>query len=404
MFVAIIIIVLFAALAIRNLKAALILLAGLLPLYLLRFSIGPIPTTTLEGIILTAFAVWLIKFRAWKINYRSLGPYVRPLLLLIASACFAVVIANDTIGALGIWKAYFIEPAMVFVMMRSLFKTRKDWTLALKALGISAAMIGAFAIFQAGTGLGIPSPWDLEHRATSIFSYPNAAGLFLAPVAAIAIILAIKTRDRFFWPIVAILCTAGVIAAQTEAAFIAIPGALLITLLASDAEKKIKIGVSILALIALVALLFFSPVARQKLTLQDYSGQVRLSQWFETSELLSDNIPFGVGLSEYPNALTPYHDPTLYEIFQYPHNIVLNIWVELGLLGLFAFFWLASLSLKSIHQNKSDALKLAAFAALSVMVIHGLVDVPYFKNDLSVMVWILIAIMSAVIPTPQKNS
>ncbi|MCH8049550.1 hypothetical protein IH979_02465, partial [Patescibacteria group bacterium] len=77
------------------------------------------------------------------------------------------------------------------------------------------------------------------------------------------------------------------------------------------------------------------------------------------------------------------------------HNIFLNIWSELGILGLLAFFWLAFYTIRTIQIHRDDALKLAAFAALATMVIHGLVDVPYFKNDLAVMTWLLLAIISA---------
>jgi len=35
-------------------------------------------------------------------------------------------------------------------------------------------------------------------------------------------------------------------------------------------------------------------------------------------------------------------------------------------------------------------------SAMVVIVVHGLVDVPYFKNDLAVMFWALIALMSLV--------
>ena len=108
--------------------------------------------------------------------------------------------------------------------------------------------------------------------------------------------------------------------------------------------------------------------------------------------MLLDHPAFGAGLNAYPQTLAPYHDNTLYEIFQYPHNLFLNIWTELGLLGLIAFFWLAWLIIRTaVHGRlKSRPYVLALFAALLAMTIHGLVDVPYFKNDLSVLTWILI--------------
>lgn len=386
----------FATLAWRNLRLALILLAGLLPTYLLRFSIGPIPFTLLEVFILTAAGIWLTKHHGWKIDLRSIRPWHQPLLLVLAAASFGVSVAPDSIAALGIWKAYFLEPALVFLMMRAMFKDRHDWHMALKTLCVSAVVISLFAITQYFSGLGIPEPWDIERRVTSIFDYPNALGLFLSPIAAIATVMFVRAQTwwRAFWVTTLGLSVLSIILAQTEAALIALPAGLILTLLFSDAKKKTKLRITGESVLILAILTLLIPAVAQKLFLQDYSGQVRISQWSESVQMLAHKPAFGAGLSGYPEALEPYHDPTLYEIFQYPHNILLNIWSELGLLGLAAFAWLIVLTVKTILREPADRLKLAAFAALTVMTVHGLVDVPYFKNDLSVMTWVLIAIMS----------
>jgi O-antigen ligase len=159
------------------------------------------------------------------------------------------------------------------------------------------------------------------------------------------------------------------------------------------------------------------PITRNKLLLQDYSGQVRLSQWSETVAFLKDNLFFGAGLNGYPEALTQYHNPTLYEIFQYPHNIFLNTWVELGVLGLIALIWFSHLIFSSILRRrpkdlpelirlsaKGRHLQLALFAALLTIFIHGLVDVPYFKNDLSLLTWTLLAGFSVTSSRFQRDT
>ena len=40
--------------------------------------------------------------------------------------------------------------------------------------------------------------------------------------------------------------------------------------------------------------------------------------------------------------------------------------------------------------------------AIIVIVVHGLVDVPYFKNDLAVMFWLFLAMVS-IIKLEEKN-
>ena len=391
---------LFALLAWRDLRFALVLLAGLLPTYLLRFSIGPVPGTLLEVCILLAVAVWLVRHHNWRLDLRRIDRWTHVGLLVLAAASFGVVVAPDTIGAFGIWKAYFVEPFLVFVMMRSLFK-QGDWYKALIALAVSSIAVSAFALFQFATGLAIPVPWDIERRVTSLFDYPNAVGLFVAPMVTVSLLLSVQKQQpaRWFWITSAVFGCAAIVVAQTEAALVAVPAALIVTLLLSRATVKKKRALAFLG-IALLLTALVVPFSRSKILLQDYSGGVRLAQWTETLQMLAHNPAFGAGLNAYPQTLEAYHDGTLYEIFQYPHNIILNIWSELGLLGLLALLslgWLAIAELRTLDrlQHHVTALKQAAFAALLTMTIHGLVDVPYFKNDLAVMTWIFIAILAA---------
>lgn len=392
----------FAVIAWRNLKLALTLILGLLPAYLLRFELA-IPWTVLEGFILIAFATWLFGHYGYKLDLRTLGKYRAPLFFLLAMATFATIWAPDQTSALGVWKAYFIEPMLMFVMLRSTFTDRADWMRALSVLSLTAIAIALFAIFQAVTGLGLPIPWDVERRATSVFEYPNAVGLFVAPIiAASAVMVASLGRKYRMGIAMAAGAAFGIIAiilAETEAALVAIPAALLITLFMSGVGTKTKIVTLIGSTMLVTIMLAAVPTVREKILLQDYSGGVRRAQWGETIELIKDRPLHGAGLSGYPTVFEPYHDPTLYEIFQFPHNVILNFWVEMGVFGVVAFLWIAGVTAKVAWMRRDDALVLAAFAALLTMTIHGLVDVPFFKNDLAV----LTAFFLAMILAPTEN-
>lgn len=397
----IIISLLFGAYAWRNFKSALILLAGLLPVYLLRFSIGPLPTTLLEVLTLITIAIWIIQKKPDWQKIKSL-PWLVPAGLFLLAASIGVFVATDAVSALGIWKAYFIEPILIAVIFATAL-TKKDWPKVFLALGVSAAILSLFGILQYATGLGIPTPWDIELRVTSLFDYPNALGLFLAPLLSYGIVQLFQKRDSTFWLGVSSLSLVAILLSQTEAALVAIPAALFIAMWLSPLSAKVKNVLIPTVLITTTVLIAFVPIVREKLLLQDYSGQVRISQWQETANLVLDRPLFGSGLNGYALALVPYHNAQQYEIFQYPHNFFLNIWVELGLLGLVAFFWLTVLVLRSTFSALRTSHSLAIFTALLTMTIHGLVDVPYFKNDLAIMTWILIAAFFTVNSTVEER-
>ncbi|MBI4450308.1 O-antigen ligase family protein [Candidatus Uhrbacteria bacterium] len=137
----------------------------------------------------------------------------------------------------------------------------------------------------------------------------------------------------------------------------------------------------------------------QKLTFQKWSGSVRLAQYRETWRLLRDHPIRGAGLAGYQQAIAPYHEKRDVEIFLYPHNLLLAIWVELGLAGLLLFLTILYQFFRQLFSPPLSGRgsergwgRYGIVAAMFVVLVHGLVDVPYFKNDLAMLVWVIVAI------------
>lgn len=381
--------VLFALIAWTALPRAVLLVATLLPAYLLRANFFGIPTTLLELMLFVVVAVWLIQNRRRLPALFTLEKkWAIAVALLVLSATVSAIIAPDTFAALGIWKAYFIEPILFFYVLIDLLRQEQMTTDRLwSGLLAGGALVAVVALIQWISGAGIPIPWDIERRVTGVFDYPNALGLYLGPLAVVA--FARKRRMRICFGFLFILV---LILAKSEAAL----GALFVTLVVMGLThlrfRKWTIGVLIIFTIVNLTFPILRSYLLEKATLGDISGQVRLSQWSETWELLKDRPVFGAGLSGYPTALAPYHKDTHIEIFQYPHNIFLNIWTELGLLGLLSFAFISYLVFRySTTPRLYDSMTF--FLPLLQMTLHGLLDVPYFKNDLSVLTWIFLALL-----------
>jgi O-antigen ligase len=390
----------FAYLAYRDLKVALTVLLALLPTYLIRFSLGPVPSTLLEVLVLITLGVWCFKHMGWRLDFlRSMGTFRTPIMLLLAASCFAVALAPDALAALGIWKAFFVEPILLFFVFRSTFTEKKDWEHAFFALGGTVIVLSIFALFQRLTGIGIPAPWDIELRATSFFDFPNALGLFAAPIVSAAVTYAscfghpLSVTKRVAASVTALFGLLACVLSQTEAALVAIPVACMVAMFLSTAPSKVKVWVGTSVLILDFLLFTIVPSIHEKLLLQDLSGQARLAQWHETTTYLRTHWLTGAGLSGYPTAIKPYHDPRVFEIFQYPHNVFLNFWVELGLLGVITLLVFMISTARTAVMRRDDVFVLMAFAALLTMLIHGLVDVPFFKNDLSILALFFLGMM-----------
>lgn len=450
--------IIFTSLAWRRLEHAVLFTVFLLPSYLLRFTIG-LPTTVLEVMILILFLVWVIKNRTfltqrWKEIVKKKTLHSQPYLfrwLIIAwllVSFLAVGIAGWDVAAFGIWRAYFFEPLLLFIVIISVYNTRDKIICILGAFSLSVVAVGAFAIYQYISGNFIPNEFwagNTNRRATSFFPFPNAVGLYIAPLILLLVghlsWLWVSKKDfrTHIWQYLGaslgiILGCIAIIAAKSEGALLAVVAAvLLFGLLASKKSRLITIGFIIGGGVILGTVKPIQTYVLDKVLLRDFSGQVRRAQWKETWQMLYDGRLFtGAGLAQYQKAIKPYHQEGIFvkdyhdpdfqrkvvfnkafrdsvwqplEIYLYPHNVILNFWSELGLLGVIVFLFLLisffyygfSAFCQARKTNDPFAyIILGITLALLVSLIHGVVDVPYFKNDLAALFWILCAMMGTI--------
>jgi hypothetical protein len=67
-----------------------------LPAYVLRFQIGPLPTTLLEIIFLALFVAWAIQERKnWKAIYSKTKTWLLPLSLWLIAGIIGVCVADN---------------------------------------------------------------------------------------------------------------------------------------------------------------------------------------------------------------------------------------------------------------------------------------------------------------------
>ncbi len=387
---------LFGFIALRDRALALAILAATLPTYLLRFTIFGIPATLLEMMIVVLVCLWLVRDHGWK-EIRSDRAWMIAAGLIMTSATIAVFVPQNTIAAFGIWKAYFVEPILVFFMIRHLCTTQRDRERLFVGLGFGALFVAIIGIAQWITRFGIPTPWDIERRITSVFPYPNAVGLFLGPVIVIATGMLIHARHTWrttiFWITTLVTSLIAIVLAKSEASWVAVLASVFLLSITHKPARRYAIVVASVLLVMIATIVPIREVVTNKLLLRDYSGGVRLSQWSEAWTFLKDHPLMGAGLSGYPTAIKPYHVRKEFEIFQYPHQLFLNVWVEMGVLGLLAWTLLDLIVIKTVWLSRRLPIVLIIGFTLLEMMIHGLVDVAYFKNDLAVMTWILIALL-----------
>ena len=424
------VLIFFAWLSWKNIFQASLVLITCLPVYVVRVSLLGLPSTLLElmlGILFVVFIIRNPKLKHYKISWE--------LALWILVGLIAVGVAGWSLASLGVWRAYFFEAAIAFIIFVKVFDTKEKKFAVLKALAISGMAISLLAIYQYFTGQLIPNPFwaaAAQRRATSIFPYPNAVGLYLGPIIILSLagfIAAFKksAKDSWLFASAFILSLGGIIAARSDGAILAVTVAGFVLLLcANSLTRKIALSFLVLGIIIFAAVPKVRNFTIQRATLHDVSGEIRRLQWHETWQMLSNGkLITGAGLLNYQKAVAPYHQVGFFynsehlsqndfvkkvradkayrdshwqpvEVYLYPHNILLNFWSELGLLGLLLFAWIY---IKFMYQvikqfiKTHDILTLSLISVMITILVHGLVDVPYFKNDLAIMFWLFIALL-----------
>jgi len=465
MFFVLIFILIFAIAAIRDFRWGLFIFLASLPSYLIRFKIFGLPTTMLEVMFWILFFIWITRMArrggpADNSNISvirvGISPLVKskiflPVIIFFVSSIIAIWVSPNHLAALGIWRAYFLEPMIFFVMLISTVggETANNTVGGLAAyklvwpLAISVFYISIIAIAQRFFGLAIPSPWQAELRVTSVFDYPNAVGLFVAPILMLILGLLIsrifanctdlvtpphprtprslgervvrggiirvirvgisplvKSRAWFdvktvFLVITFFLGILAIIFAKSDGAIIGLAAGLAVFGLLYNRKARLAVAVAIIVIsIVILAVPGVGERVANQFLLGDWSGYVRQTMWGETWQMLKDNPLFGAGLAGYQTVFAPYHEAKGIEIFLYPHNIIFNFWSELGILGLLAFGWMIIGWFKrlQIADCRLQIFCVAATASMIVLLVHGLADVPYFKNDLAFLFWTIFAV------------
>lgn len=120
-----------------------------------------------------------------------------------------------------------------------------------------------------------------------------------------------------------------------------------------------------------LALIVVTPIG---LRLIDASGD-RSNLWRNSLDLVSDYPLTGFGLGDFEMTYSTYSLLLHVGHTMHAHDLWLNVWLEQGLLGLVA---LAGLMLNAIRPKPSSPWRMAALAALAVMLLHSLADDPFY--------------------------
>ncbi len=415
-------ILVFAWVCRKDLKQGLALFCALTPVYLLRLSIGGLPTTLLEILFWVLFLFWIFSSKYSKSGckysksgWRKFSFFNFFLGLFFTGSLVGVIISPDKLSALGLWRAYFLEPLVFYFILISVLKHSKDWKPVWIYLGVSLLLAHAYGLIQFVYGV-MPFPWNdpLDYRVTSFFPYPNAYALWMLPLLVIYFgfwfggypLINYRVWDFAFKFIVIFSGVWSLVVIRSVGAGIAF---FLVCLLfiSRFVKKQVyqEITIGVICFLALGSLLFLtrSPEilkdSRDLILLEDNSGQIRLALWTGALRMLGDFIFWGAGIGGFEFYYEQYKMARHTETLLYPHFWIFNFWLEIGFMGFVGLVGMLYCCFRdAVHRlvcgglTKEKGVEIISLsAALAIIFIYGLVDVPYFKNDLAIIFYSILA-------------
>ncbi len=394
------------------------------PLYAWRFTVLNLPVNFL---MLWVFLVWLVWLTVVFVQNRWQGLFVffkkldKNLLLLILLFLFAgalsVFIKGFNIKKLAQFIVLFLQPTSLFFIAAFHFdhNPQNKRRLPLTAYCLLAAA-GLYAIVQYFTLWGLPPEYwgnSVEpKRALAFFFHPNFYALFAAPLLAFLIpdvAENLKSKILNLKSLAWLLGAVGLLLSMSRAGWLGLAAAIVVyVIVVGDRKiKKLILGTVIVMVLVIVSV----PNFRYRLLLPFYgekSANSRIELWQSGWQAVKKSPLLGSGLTGYKKVSQHLINDQALPEHNFPHNIFLNFWVETGLLGLISLIGLMGLyiyrGLKKLPlpnawggagerleiHNQTFALAISLF--LITLLVQGLFDNPYFKNDLAVVFWLVLSL------------
>lgn len=383
-------------------RATTVALAGTAALstaYVVRWHIAFYPTTLLEAAVVITLVVFIVEAYTARILPEWRTPFTLPAILFLVAGLISVAIAPDKRAAAGLFRAYLLEPIVFFFIAAVAIRTVRRALLLFAGLCVAGLVVAIPNIVVVLNAIAHHVPDVSIVPPVAIYQTANAVALFLVPLIAVAAALFVL-RPSLRIPTGAFLFIALVatVLSFSRGGYLALAAVVVGLALAHPRRARLIPAVIVAAVI--VALI---PPVRRRLTVEinladpHNSLQGRFRLWAATLRMLRDHPLFGTGLSSFQQSINGYRGDYTENLI-YPHNLVLNFWAETGLLGLVSFIWLLvqgiRVPLSGLRSGLAEwrPIHLGVLLAMVAVIVHGMVDVPYFKNDLSLEFWALLSL------------
>jgi len=365
----------------------------LIPLYLVRIKIGFLPTNAWEIIIAGIFLLWFFSDKGKKISgefFKKYKKYIGATSLIFVGILTVTFFSGNSTVSWGIIKGWFLVPILFLFLVGKIIPKEKLTNVFsvyfFSAVGVAIVSLGYY-------GLGFLT---YDGRLAGIFNSPNYLAMYLAP-AIIIVLEQIKVEKNknyaigFGWII--ILGTFYLTYSYAGWSSVAV-SYIILSLIKNKIEMKKIILVMIIIFVFLLSQ--WNSKKMTDLLFSDTRSSLasRVMIWKASTKMLENNFIFGIGPGNFQKKYLEYqkfYPPYLEWAVPHPNNLYLAFWLSGGILGLvgflsLVFFWLKDIFVKI--KTESNEILFITLGIMLIILLHGIFDTTYFKNDLAIIFWL----------------
>lgn len=256
--------------------------------------------------------------------------------------------------------------------------------LIISLLAVYQYLFGFQHILNYAQKKGISDPFILDYisnkRVFFPFLNPNILAGYLAMIA--PLLLNYKKRFLLLMPISFALLLSKSLGALLSL-FLAMP----VYFYFRGKLKKRYILTLIMLPIIIVAMFISRSKIQKEHFKPAFSTEMRLGYWQDTLKIIRERPLAGVGLGNFN-----------LKHARYAHNSYLQLWAEMGILGIISFLWLIILVIKSAVKNLSTSPDKGQTACLLtacfVFLFHNFIDFTFFLPEISLIWWAIMGLIA----------
>jgi len=402
----------------RRIETGLILVVLWAPFFVFPVELYTFAFPTVEVILIITFGAWFLKvltnfgieLQARNHEYpifthsrlsNNLHTIDYAVAGIVGIAILSLLWTQRIDAAITELRQFIIEPAIFYIMLRSIRPSRGLYIQLVDSLILGAVLVSVIGLILYVQGEAIITAEEGAKRLASVYGSPNNVGLILGraiPFALSFVLIFTDKRRRIVATIALIIM--GIALALTQsvgAILLGIPASLIVMLIVIYGRKSFLplIATSITGIIGFGILTQISARFANILDFSSGTNFFRLRVWESAIEIIQDYPITGIGLDQFLYLFRGQYirpDAIWDRDLSHPHNFILDYWTRLGLGGLILFFviqisfWRLCLQIAHKFRTKDKllfAITAGLMGSMADLLAHGLIDNSVFVYDLA---------------------